>query len=367
VRVVIAPDSFKGTASAAAVAAAVGHGWSEVRAGDEIVHVPLADGGEGTLDALAACDPGATRHDRTVTGSDGRPVRAGWLMLGDGTAVVELAAACGLPLMERLDPLGAHTTGLGELLSAATDASARRLIVALGGSASTDGGSGALTALGARFLDAGGNPLPPGGGALRDLAAVDLSALRPAPAGGIVCLVDVTAPLLGPHGAAAVFGPQKGATAREVALLEQGLGRLADVLGGAPGAPGSGAAGGTAYGLATAWDMRLSNGAAEVARVAGLRRSLVGADLVVTGEGRVDAQSWTGKVVGHVLDTAAHAGVRTALVAGMVAVPPPRDVRMCVDLTRLAGTSSAARGEPVRWLMAAGRELAASVPAHRWT
>ncbi|WP_300009242.1 glycerate kinase [Pseudonocardia sp.] len=364
-RIVIAPDSFKGSASARVVAAAVGHGWREVRPGDEVVHLPLADGGEGSLDTIASNDRGARRRSRTVTGPDGRPVDAGWLELGDDTAVVELATACGLPLMGRLDPLGAATTGLGQLLDAATDAGAPRLIVTLGGSASTDGGAGALTALGARFLDAHGDPLPPGGGALAVLADVDLSGLRPAPAGGVLCLVDVTAPLLGPFGAAAVFGPQKGATAQDVTTLERGLGRLADVLGGAPAAPGSGAAGGTAYGLASAWDARLSGGATTIAELAGLRRAMEGADLVLTGEGRLDAQSLMGKVVGHVLDTATGLGVDTALVVGQVAVPPPPGVRGCVELARLAGTAAAAQDEPVRWLMAAGRQLAASVPTGR--
>ncbi|AEA28998.1 glycerate kinase (plasmid) [Pseudonocardia dioxanivorans CB1190] len=361
-RIVIAPDSFKGSVSASAVAAAVGHGWREVRSGDEIVHIPLADGGEGTLDTIASNDRGALRRTRTVTGPDGRPVDAGWLELDDGTAVVELATACGLPLMGRLDPLGADTTGLGELLYAATDAGACRLIVALGGSASTDGGTGALTALGARFLDAHGDPLPPGGGALAALADVDLSGLRPAPAGGVLCLVDVTAPLLGPFGAAAVFGPQKGATPDDITTLEQGLGRLAAFFRGAPAAPGSGAAGGTAYGLASAWDARLSGGATTIAEFAGLRRALEGADLVVTGEGRLDTQSLMGKVVGHVLDTATGLGVAAALVVGQVAVPPPPGVRRCVELAQLAGTAAAAQDEPVRWLTAAGRQLAASVP-----
>ncbi len=173
--------------------------------------MPLADGGEGALDVLAAAVSGARWHQERVTGPAGQPVDCAWLELPGGVAAVELARASGLPLLARPDPLGAQTTGLGEVIGRALDTGARQVTIALGGSASTDGGTGALAALGARFLDAAGAPLPPGGGALRDLAAVDLAGLRPPPEGGVSCLSDVRAPLLGPAGAAAVFGPQKGA------------------------------------------------------------------------------------------------------------------------------------------------------------
>ena len=151
--------------------------------------------------------------------------------------MTELARSSGLPLLARPDPMGAQTTGLGEVLGRALDAGADRILVGLGGSAATDGGTGALAALGARFLDAAGRPLPPGGGALATLARADLSRLRPPPAGGVTCLTDVTAPLLGPRGAAAVFGPQKGADGAQIARLEAGLARLAELLGGDPAAP----------------------------------------------------------------------------------------------------------------------------------
>ena len=231
---------------------------------------------------------------------------------------MELARASGLPLLARPDPMGAQTTGLGELLGRALDAGVGRILVGLGGSASTDGGTGALGALGARFLDAAGNPLPPGGGALADLARADLSGLRAPPAGGVTCLTDVTAPLLGPGGAAAVFGPQKGADGPQIARLEKGLARLAETLGGDPAAPGAGAAGGTGYGLAAAWGAVLTPGAAELCRLAGLDRALAGADLVITGEGRFDETSLTGKTCGTVIAAAAAAGVPVAVVAGQV-------------------------------------------------
>src|SRR6516225_10103667 len=273
-RVLIAPDSFKGSASATAVALALAAGWLAARPGDRVTRLPLADGGEGTLDVLAATVPGSRWHRARVTGPDGAPVTSRWLGLPDGTAVAELARSSGLPLLPRPDPMGAQTTGLGEVLGRA------------------------LAALGARFLDAAGQPLPPGGGALAALARVDLSQLRPPPAGGVTCLTDVTAPLLGPRGAAAVFGPQKGAGRAQTARLEAGLARLAELLGGDPAAPGAGAAGGTGYGLATAWDAVLAPGAAELSRLAGLDRALARADLAITGEGRFDATSLTGKTCG---------------------------------------------------------------------
>ena len=178
------------------------------------------------------------------------------------------------------------------------------------------GGPGHWAALGARFLDAAGEPLPAGGGALADLAVADLSGLRAPPGSGVSCLTDVTAPLLGTRGAAAVFGPQKGADEGQIARLEAGLARLAEVLGGDPSAPGAGAAGGTGYGLAAVWGAVLTPGAAELGRLAGLDRALADADLVITGEGRFDETSLTGKTCGTVIAAAAAAGVPVAVVAG---------------------------------------------------
>ncbi|MCM3925333.1 glycerate kinase, partial [Frankia sp. AiPs1] len=196
-RVVIAPDSFKGSATATEVAAALRDGWRSRRPLDEIVTLPIADGGEGTLDVFAAAVPDSVRHPVRVRGPDGRPHDAEWLALPGDVAVVELARASGLPLMLAPDPLRAQTIGLGEALRSALAGGAQRILVALGGSASTDGGTGALAALGARFLDVRGTVLPPGGGALTGLAEVELAGLRPPPPRGVRCLVDVDAPLLG--------------------------------------------------------------------------------------------------------------------------------------------------------------------------
>jgi glycerate kinase len=363
-RIVIAPDSLKGTLGAAAAAHALAAGWRAERPDDEVLTLPLADGGEGTLEALGHDVPGSCWRSAAVSGPDGRSVDAAWLLLPDGTAVVEMARAAGLPLLERPDPLGATTRGLGELLAAVvSDPGVHRVLLTVGGSATTDGGTGALSALGARFLDADGAELPPGGGALARLDRVDLSGLIPCPAGGVQCLVDVTAPLLGPLGAAGQFGPQKGADPDQVAALDAALARLADRLGGDRDAPGAGAAGGTAYGFAACWGAQFVSGAQAVAAAAGLDDALAGAALVVTGEGQFDAQSLRGKVVGDLVDRAGRAGVPVAVVAGRVAVEGElgdggMPVARTLSLTDLAGSVDAAMADPARWLTVAGSRLA---------
>ncbi len=362
-RIVVAPDSFKGSIGAAEAAAALADGWHDLRPGDELACVPLADGGEGTLEVVAATGPAAHGaaprwHPVQVTGPGGGTVASCWLELPDATGYVELARASGLPLMAAPDPLGAQTAGTGELIGSALDAGARRIVIALGGSASTDGGAGALAALGARFLDAAGQELAAGGGALRALAAADLTGLRPPPPGGVACLTDVRAPLLGPRGAAAVFGPQKGADDAQVQVLEAGLARLARVLGGDPRAPGAGAAGGAAYGFAAAWGADITPGAAQLCRIVGLDRELAGADLVITGEGCYDATSGDGKVTGTVLAAASRADVPAALVAGVIAADPPPGVAASVALAGLAGGAAGAMQDPRRWLRRAGQVLA---------
>lgn len=359
-RVLVAPDSFKGTLAAGGVARAVAEGWRRARPGDAVVEVPLADGGEGTLDALAAAVPGAVRHGVPgVSGPDGRLVDAAWLELPGGRAVVELAVSSGLPLMAAPAPLTAHTYGLGQVLAAAVrTGSVRTISIAVGGSASTDGGAGALAALGARLRTAGGAGVPLGGAGLLDLGSVELSGLLPGPPGGAEVLADVTTPLLGPAGAAAVFGPQKGAGAAEVALLDRALARLAEHLGGAPGAPGSGAAGGTAYGLATVWGARITPGAARIADLVGLAGHIAAADLVITGEGRFDATSLAGKLTGYVARAAAAADRPVVAITGAAdpaATWPGTAVR---TLTEIAGSTEAAVAEPARWLREAAAQLA---------
>lgn len=340
-RVVIAPDSFKGSISATDAAHAIAEGWRSIRPGDEILELPQADGGEGTLDAIATALPEAlTRRVENVTGPDGRHVDATWLLLPDGTAVVELAQSSGIALMPQLDALTATTRGLGEVIAAALDAGARALVIGLGSSASTDGGAGALEALGD----------------------------RPAPPGGVTLLTDVTAPLLGPHGAAAVFGPQKGATPADVEALEERMrvwaARFPDAD---PATPGAGAAGGTAFGFLAAWGARIVPGAAEIADLTGLTAALDGADVLLTGEGRFDATSLTGKVVGHAFRAAQAAGVaRVIAIAGQVAIEPPvlgRTATTSRSLSTLAGSTEAALADPATWLRRAGAEAAAQLEA----
>lgn len=359
--IVVAPDSFKGSASAAEVAAALAEGWMSERPGDRLVPAPMADGGEGTLDAFAAAVPEAVAHPVRVTGPDGVPVEAAWLLLPDGTALVELAATSGLGRMRTLAPFDAHTIGFGEAVADALTAGATGLLLAIGGSASTDGGTGALSALGARFLDADGRDVPPGNRGLAALASVDLSGLVPLPHGGARILGDVTSPLLGPEGAAAVFGPQKGAAPSDVPVLEAGLRRLADVLGAGgaavdPVEPGAGAAGGTGFGLLL-WGARMAPGAAAVGDAMGLPATIAGADAVITGEGRFDSQSAAGKVPAYVAARAREAGIPALLVAGAIAAPTD-GFADAVALTELAGGAADAMGDPHRWARAAGAELA---------
>jgi len=357
-RVVIAPDSFKGSLGAADVAMAIAEGWRSVRPDDELVLLPQADGGEGTLAAIAAAVPGAVlRSAGDVTGPAGRPVPGHWLALPDGTAVVELAQVSGLPLMAAPDPLGATTRGLGEVIAAALDVGASSLVIGLGGSASTDGGAGALAALGMLLLDSDDRPLGDGGGELARLARIDRSGLRAAPAGGVRLLSDVTAPLLGPTGAAAVFGPQKGAHREDVSMLDAALATYAGALGHGAAVPGAGAAGGAGYGFLAAWGARIEAGSRAIATLTGLVAEASSADVVITGEGAFDATSMTGKVVGGVLELA---GERTVIVAGLLGAEPPPGVR-AFGLSDLAGSVEAALGDPARWLRDAGAEAARSV------
>jgi glycerate kinase len=358
--VVIAPDSFKGTLSARQVADAIAEGWRSARPDDRLVLVPQADGGEGTLDAIEAAVPGAVRRDAgLVTGPDGSPVPGEWLELPGGVAVIELAQASGLPLMPTLDALGATTRGMGEVIRAALGAGATTIVLALGGSASTDGGAGALAALGLELVDEQGDLVGDGGRALRDIVGIDRSSMPAPPPGGVVLLTDVTAPLTGPDGAAVVFGPQKGATPAQVEELDAALTHFSRLLGGDPSLPGSGAAGGTGYGFATAWGGRIESGADYLAELTGLTGAIAGADVLLSGEGRFDSQSLGGKVVGQLLAVAERAGVRAGVIAGQVTAETEV---WTASLTDLAGSVESAMGETRHWLTAAGAQAARELP-----
>ncbi|MCA0143781.1 glycerate kinase [Blastococcus sp. LR1] len=326
-RIVIAPDSFKGTLSADDAAAAIAAGIARVLPDADLVLRPVADGGEGTV--AAALRAGYEARDASVTGPDGRPVEATFAVDGT-TAVVELAAAAGLGLLEEPAPMTATTRGVGELLLAALESGARRIVLGLGGSATTDGGAGMLQALGARLLDAAGDDIGPGGAGLATLVRIDLAGLDPRlPETRIVVATDVDNPLTGPSGAAAVFAPQKGAGPVEVALLDAALSRYASVLMHTVGAwverrQGAGAAGGTAAGAMAVLGAEVTSGAAMVCDLVGLDAALEGADLVLTGEGAFDAQTLRGKAPAKVAARARAAGVPCVVLAGAVQVPPDR-------------------------------------------
>ncbi|MBP1326018.1 glycerate kinase [Leucobacter exalbidus] len=326
-RIVIAPDKFKGSLDAAEVCAHLAAGIRAVLPAAEICTAPMADGGEGTVDAAIAA--GFARRTRQVTGPLGAPVHASFA-LRDDQAVIELAAASGLLLIDEpdRDALAADTRGTGELIAAALDEGARRIVLAVGGSASTDGGTGILKALGAKFLDAAGRVLAPGGGALHTLDRIDLAGFDPRIfKTDIVLASDVDHLLTGDFGAARVFAPQKGASESQVELLEAGLQRLAEVVRGLlPGvpdhaiSPGAGAAGGVGFGALAMLGARRRAGAEIVAEVIDLAGLVQGAahraDLVITGEGSFDAQSLGGKTPMGVLGVARELGVPTVLVCG---------------------------------------------------
>jgi glycerate kinase len=368
--VVIAPDSFKGTLGAAEAAARLGEGWARVRPHDRLLLMPMADGGEGTVDAFATAVDGAQRQAITVTGPEGTPVEAAWLLLPatsdapDGTGVVELASTSGIELLgtpPRLRPLDAGTRGFGEAVTAALDHGVSRLVLGIGSSASTDGGTGLLSALGARFTDAAGRPVADGGRGLADLASADLSGLRPLPPGGVTVLSDVDNPLVGAWGAAAVFGPQKGASPGEVQALDAELARFAQLLPADRAAPGAGAAGGAGFGL-LAWGATLVPGAAAVAELIGLSAAVGEASVVLTGEGSYDGQSAAGKAPAHVAAIAHAAEVAVALVAGRVAGDADvSEFAATVSLADLAGSADAAMASPAHWLTEAGAMLAGAL------
>jgi glycerate kinase len=355
-RIVIAPDAFKGSAAAHVAAAAIARGWASVRAGDQLTLLPMADGGEGTIDAFAAAFPLATRMPATVTGPDNRPVDTEWLLLSDGTGVVELAGASGLTLLDPLLPFDAHTLGFGQLIAAALDHGVSRLLLGIGGSSSTDGGAAALVALGARLNGASGDPIALGNRGLADLVTADLSGIRSLPVGGAAVLSDVTNPLLGPLGASAVFGPQKGAAPEDIGALNANLAKLASILGADPAAAGAGAAGGAGFGL-LAWGASIAAGSSAIGEALGMPAAVASADLVITGEGRFDDQSAAGKVPSYLTSLAATGTARVALIAGLIEAPT-NDFADAVSLTELAGSSAAARRDAEHWLVEAGAELA---------
>jgi glycerate 2-kinase len=323
-RVILAPDKFKGSLSAPDVARYLAEGLRSTHAGLDLELMPVADGGEGTVDAVVAA--GFTRVSATVQGPTGEPVVADFAVRG-AVAVIEMAAASGLAVLHegRMSPLAASTFGTGQLVSAALDHGCTEIVLGVGGSATTDGGAGMLAALGATFKDAAGRHLPPGGGALASVTNIDLGGLDTRMGGVAFTLAsDVDNPLLGPDGAAAVFAPQKGASAEHVTHLENALERYFRIMANALGmaavdaidAPGSGAAGGTGYAALAVLNARRRPGIEVILGLTGLAGKINGAGLVITGEGSLDEQSLFGKAPMGVASAARAAGVPVVAVCG---------------------------------------------------
>lgn len=322
--IVIAPDSFKDSLSAQGVAQAIASGLREVWPDARLVECPMADGGEGTIEALlAAC--GGQWMSNQVSGPLGEPAQAQWGWLADSrTAIIEMAMASGLQMLtlEQRDARVTTTFGTGQLIAAALDAGAQRIILAIGGSATNDAGTGMLSALGARFLDAQGTPLPPGGLALSRVAQIDLAKLDSRLHNvQFEVAADVNNPLCGPQGASHIFGPQKGATPEQVLALDAALGHFAEVTAGVLGKddsehPGSGAAGGMGFAAKAYLNASFRPGVEVVADLTGLAEALEDADLVITGEGRFDAQTLRGKTPFGVAKIARRKGVPVIVLAG---------------------------------------------------
>lgn len=352
-RILIAPDSFKGSATSIEVARAIAQGWKSAHPDDEVIQIPFADGGEGTLLAIEYARPDSQRIYCPEVSPD-----AYWLLLDGTTAVVELAQTSGLTLLPALDPMGAHTLAFGQVLAmAAQDSRVERIYCALGGSASTDAGVAALMALGFEFLDSRGVSIGLGGQALLKIASVSTTNAIKAPAGGVALLVDVQSPLLGINGAAHVFAPQKGATQEQVVELENAVQHFASLTGQVD-SPGSGAAGGSAFGLRAFWNASIENGGAKIAELSGVGAAMAGADLVITGEGHLDSQSFHGKVVGHISQLAVAAHVPIAYCVGSLEGEFPSQCIGGVSLTTIAGTSGLAMQNPEKYLIEAGMQLA---------
>jgi glycerate kinase len=318
---VLAPDSFKGTMSSREICEIMERAIHTVLPDAEVVALPVADGGEGSVEAFLAA-AGGRRISRQVTGPDGDAVSGFFGLLPDSTAVIEMAAAAGLPLTNLKNPALTTTYGVGELIRAALDAGAKRMLLCLGGSATNDGGCGAAAACGVRFWNAGGESFTPVGGTLREIARIDPSGLdsrlRDVP---VTVMCDIDNPLCGPQGAAAVFAPQKGADPDMVRQLDAGLAHLAallhrDLRQDVENLPGAGAAGGMGAGAAAFFGGSLQSGVETVLDTVQFDRRLAGCDLVLTGEGRLDGQSLRGKTVAGIARRAKRCGVPVAAIVG---------------------------------------------------
>jgi len=353
--ILIAPDSFKGSATSAQVARALAEGWKISRPEDEIVIAPFADGGEGTLDCIESVTAESIRIPISVLGATGLEHQSSWLLVGSDTAVIEMAALCGITTVEELDPLGAHSFGLGQAIKAALkDERVNEVLIAVGGSASTDAGMGALSALGFKALDADGNELALGGGDLHRLTRIASPLDLRKPERGIKILADVQSPLTGINGAAHIFGPQKGADAAQVEQLDKGLAHFLEVLG-VEDAAGYGAAGGVSCGLSVLLGASIVSGVATIAELIGLSEKIKHSDCVITGEGSFDEQSFRGKAVGYLLESAREIERPVLISCG---VNKNAESDSIVSLVQLAPSVQSAISESQHWLIECGKVLA---------
>lgn len=370
-KIVVAPDKFKGSLTAAEAARAIANGVHPVLPHAQLILHPLADGGDGTAAVLYTA-LGGEWIERRVTGPLPKiPGSARYLWLARTRwAVIEMAAASGLALVpaEQRDPLRTTSYGTGELIRDALDRAARRLWLGVGGSATVDGGVGAAMALGWKFLNAAGQPVGLGGGALRKITRIlpPANASHLPPSTCIEVLCDVDNPLCGPHGAARMFGPQKGATPAMVEELDDGLAHLAGLVREQLGRdlatlPGAGAAGGLGFGAAAFLGARLVGGAEKIMELTSFDDALRGADWVITGEGCYDEQSARGKVVSVVLQHARQHGVKVALLAGRLAIPNPPGFALARAVSPVGMPLAEALARAAELLTAAARDLAIAV------
>ncbi len=376
---VVAPDSFGGALDSVGVADAIAEGWLSVRGDDLVLRRPMADGGEGTLAAVAAAlDERAQRRVTATVDPVGRPIDAEWLLVDGGRAAfIEMAAASGLARLEvaKRTPESIRRTttrGTGELIRAALDAGVTRITLGLGGSATNDGGTGLLSALGARFLDAAGAELAPGGAALASVATVDVSGLdRRLDSVAIIIASDVTNPLCGPRGASATYGPQKGADPATVDELDAALAVFGGVVEATTGRlvadlPGAGAAGGTTAGLLGFTSAVVRPGVEVVAELVSLAEALEAADLVITGEGRADEQTLHGKAAMGVATMAAGRATPVVLMCGGLgpgarALDAATAITVVVPVVDRPLTLETAMAETRPLLVAAAARLARSI------
>ena len=354
-KILIAPDSFKGSATSAQVARALAEGWKISRPNDEIVIAPFADGGEGTLDCIESVTPDSLRIPIMVQGATGTEHQSSWLLVGSDTAVIEMATLCGITTLDSLEPLTAHSFGLGQAIKAAlADERVNEVLIAVGGSASTDGGMGALSALGFKAVDGDGKELARGGGDLHRLARIESPSGLRKPDRGIKVLVDVQSPMTGPNGAAYIFGPQKGADAAQVEDLDKGLTHFITVLG-VEDRAGYGAAGGVSGGLAVLLGATIVSGVESIAALIELEEKIKGSDCVITGEGSFDDQSYRGKAVGYLLETAKEIERPVMIACG---VNKNAESSSILSLIELAPSVQSAIDESQHWLIECGKVLA---------